>query len=112
VKTPVSATSRLTNATEQDECVYQKQYQSAVGSLMYLSVSTTPDISYSVGSLARFNSSPQNVGPWNSLLIRLMHVLATQILTGLETKMKYLVTSFFLVAVLFLEKVRNNDALL
>ena len=58
VKTPISAGNKLVKATEQDECVDQKQYQSAVGSLMYLAVSTRPDISYSVGSLARFNSKP------------------------------------------------------
>ena len=58
VKTPVSAGNKLVKATEQDECIDQRQYQSAVGSLMYLAVSTRPDISYSVGSLARFNSKP------------------------------------------------------
>ena len=58
VKTPVSAGNKLIKATEQDECIDQRQYQSAVGSLMYLAVSTRPDISYSIGSLARFNSKP------------------------------------------------------
>jgi hypothetical protein len=33
-------------------------YLSAVGSLMYLAVTTRPDIAYSVGVLAHFNSNP------------------------------------------------------
>jgi len=33
-------------------------YLQAVGSLMYLAVSTRPDIAYSVGVLARFNQNP------------------------------------------------------
>ena len=61
MKTLVSVGNKFIKATEQDECVDQKQYQSAVGSLMYLAKSTCtrPDISNSVGSLARFNSKPR-----------------------------------------------------
>ena len=33
-------------------------YINAVGSLMYLAITTCPDISYTVGVLARFNSNP------------------------------------------------------
>ena len=44
--------------TDEDECVDQQQYQSAIGSLMYLSLRTRPDISYGVGNLARFSSKP------------------------------------------------------
>ena len=35
-----------------------KQYQSIIGSLLYLAVATRPDISYSVGVLSKFNSCP------------------------------------------------------
>ena len=58
VVTPVSIGSTLNKATDDDECVDQKKYQSAIGSLMYLSVCTRPDIAYSVDSLARFTSKP------------------------------------------------------
>ena len=58
VSTPVSNTSKLTKATDKDVCVDQKEYQSAIGSLLYLSVCTRPDNSYAVSSLARFTSNP------------------------------------------------------
>ncbi len=108
MKTPVSAASRLTNANEQDESVYQKQYQSAVGSLVYLSVSTTPDILHSIGSLARFNSKPTREHWTLEFSINQTHARTCYT----DAKMKYPVTSFFLVAVLFPGKVRNNNALL
>lgn len=42
VSTPVDVSSKLVLATDEDECVNRQQYQSAIGSLMYLSVSTRP----------------------------------------------------------------------
>ena len=58
VSTPVDLGTKLTKATDGEECIDQPMYQSAVGSLMYLSVSTRPDITYAVGNLARFCSKP------------------------------------------------------
>ena len=57
--TPVDVNSKLQPAKDTDEPLNQTKYQSAVGSLMYLAVSTRPDISYAVNNLARFNSNPQ-----------------------------------------------------
>ena len=40
VKTPVDTSTKLVKATEVEECIDQKLYQSTVGSLLYLSVGT------------------------------------------------------------------------
>jgi hypothetical protein len=63
VSTPMDPGVRLSTsmAPQNDEEVdYMKSvpYLSAVGSLMYLAITSRPDISYSVGVLARFNSNP------------------------------------------------------
>jgi len=42
VRTPVDTGTKLVKATDDEECVDQKLYQSAVGSLLYLSVGTRP----------------------------------------------------------------------
>ena len=57
--TPAEVSSKLKPAPSQAEPVNQTEYQSAVGSLMYLAVSKRPDIAFSVNNLARFNSNPQ-----------------------------------------------------
>ena len=57
--TPVDVNSKLQPTTNQADPVNQTEYQSAVGSLMYLAVSTRPDIAFTVNNLARFNSNPQ-----------------------------------------------------
>ena len=57
--TPAEVSSKLKPAPSQAEPVNQTEYQSAVGNLMYLAVSTRPDIAFSVNNLARFNSNPQ-----------------------------------------------------
>ena len=58
VATPVDTSSRLVRATEKCDSVDQAQYQSAVGSLLYLSTRTRPDITYAVSNVARFCAKP------------------------------------------------------
>ena len=58
--TPVDPSVKLTKASDEDECVNQQLYQSAIGSLMYFSLSTQPYITYAVSVLAKFSSKPTN----------------------------------------------------
>ena len=58
IATPVDASSKLMKATEEDELFDRKMYQSAVGSLLYMSVSTRPDIAFAVGNVAKFSANP------------------------------------------------------
>ena len=55
--TPVAVNSKLQPATNQADPVNQTEYQSPVGSLMYLAVSTRPDIAFTVNNLARLTQT-------------------------------------------------------
>lgn len=57
VATPVSST-KLIQATEGDELIDKELYQSAIGSLQYLSTMTRPDIAFALSNVAMFNSKP------------------------------------------------------
>ena len=54
VRTPVNQDVKLTQCESDDDVYDQKSYQAMVGSLLYLSTRTHPDIAYAVGSVARF----------------------------------------------------------
>ncbi len=58
VSTPVNPGTKLLKASDESETVDETLYQSAVGSLLYLSGWTRPDIAFSVNSVARFCSKP------------------------------------------------------
>jgi len=58
VSTPTQLGSNLVKVVDGDDMLDQEIYQSAVGSLLYLSTRTRPDISYAVSSVARFTSKP------------------------------------------------------
>lgn len=66
VGTPVDSGRHLLKATEDEEAVDQQLYQSLIGSLMYLSVCTRPDIAYVVSTLAKFSSKP-NRSHWTAV---------------------------------------------
>ena len=58
VSTPADPSTKLMKACESDELFDKELYQSAVGSLLYLSVWTRPDIAYAVGNAAKFCAEP------------------------------------------------------
>ena len=72
----ISINSKLMKATDEEESFDQQQYQSAIGSLTYLSVSTRPDITYAVGNLAKFSSKPTKVH-WMALKYVLHYLKGT-----------------------------------
>lgn len=58
VATPVDTSTKLVKGKESDECADQQQYQSAVGSLLYLAMATRPDITFAVSKVAKFCTMP------------------------------------------------------
>jgi hypothetical protein len=71
VSTPMDPGVRLSasmapQTPEDIEYMKSVPYINAVGSLMYLAVSTRPDIAYSVGVLCRFNANP-GVAHWKAV---------------------------------------------
>ena len=58
VDTSVDASSKLVKMNEDSEGTDREQFQSAVGSLLYLSTMTRPDITYAVSNVAKFCANP------------------------------------------------------
>ena len=74
--TPVDANVKLMKAVDSDESVDQELYQSAVGSLLYLSVATRPDIAYAVSNVAKFSANPTRQH-WNAVKRIMRYIKAT-----------------------------------
>ncbi|CAH2091010.1 unnamed protein product [Euphydryas editha] len=61
VSTPMSVNDKFEKPLENDECKFN--YRELIGGLMYLSVCTRPDISFSVSMLSQFNNN-YNLSHW------------------------------------------------
>jgi hypothetical protein len=58
VAKPIPMGTRLVNATDNNEIIDAKPYQSMVGSQMYAMLCTRPDIAFTVSQISQFNASP------------------------------------------------------
>ena len=58
ISTPAAPDSKLVKATASDELADEHEYQSAVGSLLYFSSQTRPDITYAVSTVAKYCNKP------------------------------------------------------
>lgn len=58
VQTPMECGLKLLPASTSDSIITPSTYQSLIGSLMYLVVSTRPDIAFAVATLSKFNAKP------------------------------------------------------
>jgi hypothetical protein len=91
ISTPMQPNSRLSRSQclqKPEEVEFMKgiPYLTAVGALMYLATSTHPDISYTVGCLARFNSNP-GIVHWHAVkhLLRYLKGTADYSITWQDT---------------------------
>lgn len=84
IDTPIDASSKLVKRTEDCEGFDQGQFQSAVGSLLYLSIMTRPDIMYAVSNVAKFCVNPSKQH-WIGVR-RIMHYLKGTLYLGLLYK--------------------------
>ena len=58
ISTSVDVGTRIVKAAADSELIDPVLYQSSVGSLLYLSTKTCPDVAYAVNSVACFRSNP------------------------------------------------------
>ena len=74
VATPVDSSTKLLARMENNECVDQVQYRSAIGTLLYLAVAMRPDIAFAVSNVAKFTAQLTNEH-WTAVkrILRYLH---------------------------------------
>jgi hypothetical protein len=82
LSTPLTPGQRLSKAdcpitAEDKEIMSQFPYKSLIGSLIYLSIATRPDISFAVGVLSRYASNPGKAH-WNAAINVIRYLKGTQ----------------------------------
>jgi Reverse transcriptase (RNA-dependent DNA polymerase) len=83
VTTPMETSSRLMPAEPgyEADSKFRKQYQSAVGSLMYAMLGTRPDLAFAISVISRFSSNPTNAH-WSAVK-RVFRYIASTLDMGL-----------------------------
>jgi len=61
VHTPMETGQRLASAKDDDKLIEPREYQSLVGSLIYIAVGTRPDLAFAIATLSKFNTKPTTV---------------------------------------------------
>ena len=75
--TPIDTGAKLTKATEDSKLFNQELYQSAIGSLLYLSTRARPDIACAVSNVVRFCSKP-TMEHWKSIKHIMLYLNGTR----------------------------------
>jgi hypothetical protein len=76
VSTPSDTSVRLSPTNDDDSLADQSIYQSVIGTLLYLSLSSRPDIAYATSFLSRLYSNPSSTH-WTALLRVLKYLRGT-----------------------------------
>ena len=87
MSTPVDPSMKLVKAEDGEDTFDQSVYQSAVGSLLYLSTGTRPDVAFAVSKVAKFSSNPARKH-WTALKRIVRYLKSTHTLGLLYTKEK------------------------
>ena len=83
MSTPIKSNCKLSRPEHaKDETINQYPYQSLIRALMFLAVSTRPDIVYSINFLSQFNNN-YNVEHWKAAK-RVLRYLKGTVECGLE----------------------------
>lgn len=77
VYTPINPGTKLMKTNDSDKRFDNKLYQAAIGSLLYLSLYTRPDIAYAVSKLAKFSSDP-TISHWQCVKHLLRYLQGTK----------------------------------
>ncbi len=85
VSTPVDPSNKLVKAEDGEESFDQSVYQSAVGSLLYLSTGTRPEVAFAVSYVAKFSSDPTKKH-WMAVKRIFRYLKSTSMLGLLYTK--------------------------
>lgn len=66
ISTPMNSGQKLTESSDEEKCSGDTPYREAVGSLLYLSLISRPDISFPVNAVSKFSKDPRKTH-WNAV---------------------------------------------